>query len=110
MNLSETAFLLRGDDGFDLGGSRPVEVELCGHATLASAHFLWQTGRLAAGTTARFHTRSGWLSAEQREGWIELDFPAIPPEQADEFGAALAEAVRPLSAGRVGRSSTWSPD
>ncbi len=79
MNLSETAFLKRRDDGFDLRWFTPeVEVELCGHATLASAHFLWQEGLLESGTAARFHTLSGWLTAEQREGWIEMDFPAVP--------------------------------
>lgn len=79
MNLSETAFLLRGDDGFDLRWFTPeVEVELCGHATLASAHFLWSEHHLKPRATARFHTRSGLLTARQRDGWIELDFPATP--------------------------------
>ena len=62
MNLSETAFLLRGDDGFGLRWFTPeVEVDLCGHATLASAHFLWQENHLKPKAVARFHTQSGVL-------------------------------------------------
>src|SRR5689334_844014 len=67
MNLSETAFLRRRDGGggdFDLRWFTPaVEVDLCGHATLASAHVLWEAGRLGPGEPARFHTRSGLLTA-----------------------------------------------
>jgi predicted PhzF superfamily epimerase YddE/YHI9 len=58
-----------------------MEVDLCGHATLASAHILWETGRLAPDVPARFATRSGTLTAAQRGEWIELDFPADPPEE-----------------------------
>src|SRR5215471_12138661 len=77
MNLSETAFLLRQDDGFNLRWFTPVaEVDLCGHATLASAHVLWETGHLKPSEQARFHTRSGLLLAERRGEWIEMDFPA----------------------------------
>ena len=77
MNLSETAFLVPRDEGFDLRWFTPtVEVELCGHATLASAHVLWEAKRLAPTATARFHTKSGWLSAQRRGDDIELDFPA----------------------------------
>jgi len=80
MNLSETAFLLPQDDGFNLRWFTPtVEVDLCGHATLASAHVLWSAGHLQPGQEARFHTRSGLLTAQQRDGWIELNFPAQPP-------------------------------
>jgi len=76
MNLSETAFLLPQPDGYDLRWLTPsVEVDLCGHATVASAHVLWQDGHLPAGRQARFHTRSGLLLADQRGEWIELDFP-----------------------------------
>ncbi|HOX21002.1 MAG TPA: PhzF family phenazine biosynthesis protein [Gemmatimonadales bacterium] len=79
MNLSETAFLLRRDDGFGLRWFTPeVEVALCGHATLASAHFLWAERHLEPRAVARFHTQSGLLTAVQRDGWIELDFPAQP--------------------------------
>ncbi len=85
MNLSETAFLARrGDGGWDLRWFTPVtEVDLCGHATLASAHLLWQDGHAAADAELRFHTHSGVLTARRAEGgeggWIELDFPSLPP-------------------------------
>jgi PhzF family phenazine biosynthesis protein len=65
MNLSETAFLVRRDDGFDLRWFTPTaEVDLCGHATLASAHVLWETAELARTETATFHTKSGVLTAD----------------------------------------------
>jgi PhzF family phenazine biosynthesis protein len=84
MNLSETAFLCQQKDGFDLRWFTPaVEVELCGHATLASAHVLWETGLLAPAQQARFHTRSGLLTAERTAQEIELDFPATPEEPSD---------------------------
>jgi PhzF family phenazine biosynthesis protein len=77
MNLSETAFLVPQDGGFHLRWFTPaVEVALCGHATLASAHVLWEDGHLPRGSQARFHTLSGLLSAEQQGDWIEMDFPA----------------------------------
>jgi PhzF family phenazine biosynthesis protein len=83
MNLAETAFLVRRGDGFDLRWFTPtVEVDLCGHATLASAHVLWEEGRLGPAETARFHTCSGVLTAYRREELIWLDFPATPPEPA----------------------------
>ncbi len=56
-------------------------MDLCGHATLASAHVLWETGRLPPGETAIFHTRSGRLSARKLDEWIELDFPTRPPAE-----------------------------
>jgi PhzF family phenazine biosynthesis protein len=84
MNLSETAFLLEQADGFRLRWFTPaVEVELCGHATLAAAHILWETGRLAGHESARFHTLSGLLTAERRGEDIELNFPATPDESAE---------------------------
>jgi PhzF family phenazine biosynthesis protein len=79
MNLSETAFLVRRDGGFDLRWFTPtVEVDLCGHATLASAHVLWEEGHLAPDQRAHFHTKSGVLAAEKKGAWIEMDFPATP--------------------------------
>jgi PhzF family phenazine biosynthesis protein len=79
MNLSETAFVRRLDEGFELRWFTPaLEVDLCGHATLASAHILWQEGWLAAADTARFHTRSGLLTARQAHDSIVLDFPTTP--------------------------------
>src|SRR5258706_851727 len=80
MNLAETAFLHPENEGYRLRWFTPaVEVALCGHATLASAHVLWEEGRLPAGRQARFHTQSGLLTADRRGDWIELDFPATPP-------------------------------
>lgn len=82
MNLSETAFLVRAADGFDLRWFTPaVEVRLCGHATLASAHILWETGVLAPDLEARFFTLSGLLTAEKQGDWIEMDFPATRAEE-----------------------------
>jgi PhzF family phenazine biosynthesis protein len=84
MNLAETAFLYRRDDGFSLRWFTPtVEVDLCGHATLASAHVLWEEGYLKPEQQARFHTRSGLLTAERKGDWIEMDFPATPAQPAD---------------------------
>ena len=102
MNLSETAFLVRRPDGFDLRWFTPaVEVALCGHATLASAHVLWEEGHLAPQETARFHTRSGLLSAERAGDWIELNFPAVPEEEtAPPPGLTEALGVTPVYVGR----------
>ena len=84
MNLSETAFLVEREDGYHLRWFTPaVEVELCGHATLASAHILWEQGFLAPDRPARFYTRSGLLSAVRKDQWIELDFPAVPEKQTE---------------------------
>lgn len=81
MNLAETAFVRpRAGDGFDLRWFTPtVEVDLCGHATLASAHVLWERGLLAPDAEAAFHTRSGRLTARRAGGAITLDFPSEAP-------------------------------
>ena len=93
MNVSETAFLERRADGFDLRWFTPrVEVDLCGHATLASAHVLWQEGHLAPDEQARFHTRSGLLEAQRADDFIELDFPAYAPRPLDP-PPALVQAL-----------------
>jgi PhzF family phenazine biosynthesis protein len=102
MNLSETSFLHPRDDGFALRWFTPaVEVALCGHATLASAHVLWETGALAADAEARFHTKSGLLTCRRDGEWIWMDFPAKPEEPAGTI-AGLAEAlgVEPVYVGR----------
>lgn len=79
MNLSETAFLSRRDDGWGLRWFTPVtEVDLCGHATLASAHALWELDLAPPAHPLRFHTRSGVLTARREGGGILLDFPAEP--------------------------------
>lgn len=93
MNLSETAFLVREADGYNLRWFTPVtEVDLCGHATLASAHVLWECGHLKPDQQARFHTRSGLLTSGKRGDWIEMDFPVKAEEPADP-PARLGEAL-----------------
>ena len=96
MNLSETAFVYPdsgpNDGGYNLRWFTPtVEVDLCGHATLAAAHVLWKEGHLAPERPARFHTRSGLLTCQLHGDWIEMDFPAKLEEPA-EPPARLAEA------------------
>ena len=93
LNLCETAFLVpEPGGGHGLRWFTPtVEVDLCGHATLASAHVLWESGHLDRATPARFFTRSGTLTATRGDdGWITLDFPASPP------GAGHVPAVEEL--------------
>jgi PhzF family phenazine biosynthesis protein len=104
MNLSETAFLTPRDDGWSLRWFTPsVEVALCGHATLASAHALWQEKLLDENATARFHTLSGVLTADRRGEWIELDFPSKPNEPVDA-PAALLDALGAPHPRYVGRN------
>lgn len=102
MNLSETAFLTRREDGFNLRWFTPVtEVALCGHATLASAHVLWETGLISSHEQARFHTLSGLLTAERQEDWIQLDFPATPAAPAaPPPGLAEVLGAKPVFAGK----------
>jgi|CXWL01.1.fsa_nt_gi PhzF family phenazine biosynthesis protein len=105
MNLSETAFLLPEGDGWRLRWLTPaVEVALCGHATLASAHVLWSEGHLAPGAVARFHTASGLLTARRLadepgaagdRAWIELDFPAVAPICLDPAGDDVPAGLLP---------------
>jgi PhzF family phenazine biosynthesis protein len=84
MNLAETAFLYPQQNGFHLRWFTPtLEVDLCGHATLASAHVLWDEGHLHAEQQAHFYTRSGLLTAKREGAWIVLDFPATPARPAD---------------------------
>jgi PhzF family phenazine biosynthesis protein len=103
MNLAETAFLVKQKDGYDLRWFTPsVEVDLCGHATLASAHVLWEDAHLKPDAQARFNTKSGLLTADRRDGLIELDFPATPAAAAAP-PVALEEALG-AHARFVGRS------
>jgi PhzF family phenazine biosynthesis protein len=93
MNLSETAFLVKQPGHFDLRWFTPkVEVDLCGHATLASAHVLWQQSFARPGEEIRFSTRSGILKATLRGPDIELDFP-LKPEEPAQAPAGLLEAL-----------------
>ena len=83
MNLAETAFVVREADGFGLRWFTPMlEVDLCGHATLASAHVLWTTSVVPDGEAIRFRTKSGVLGAARIHGAIELDFPSEPATPA----------------------------
>jgi PhzF family phenazine biosynthesis protein len=93
MNLSETAFLSKYMDGYNLRWFTPyTEVDLCGHATLASAHILWEYQYLEKDKTAKFFTKSGILTANLRADWIELNLPSEPEEYSEtpfELGQAL---------------------
>ncbi len=102
MNLPETAFLQGTGVGYNLRWFTPsTEIELCGHATLASAHILWETGNLRPDEIARFDTLSGELTAKKNGEWIDLDFPAEYETNADtpvEITDALG--VKPIYVGK----------
>jgi PhzF family phenazine biosynthesis protein len=103
MNLSETAFLFKEGDGYRLRWFTPkVEVDLCGHATLASAHVLWTEGFVPQSDSISFHTRSGRLQAALKAAWIELDFPSKPAASTPP-PAGLLDALG-VSARYVGRN------
>ena len=104
MNLSETAFVVRHRDNvFGLRWCTPaVEVDLCGHATLASAHVLWEQALIASDQPIEFHTRGGVLKASRRGERIELDFPSKPAEAVASLDG-LSEALG-ASAKYVGRN------
>ena len=99
---SETAFLHAGTNGWNLKWFTPTrEVELCGHATLASAFVLWQTGRAGAGSLITFDTLSGMLTARQDREWISLDFPAEPAQAVPPIpGLDKAFGAVPLFTGK----------
>lgn len=91
MSLAETAFLVPRAEGWQLRWMTPlVEVDLCGHATLAAAHVLYSDGHLPRNRTARFETRSGTLTADLRDGLIWLDFPATPAPPCPDPGTLMA--------------------
>ena len=104
MNLANTAFLLREGDAFRVRWFTPmIEVPLCGHATLASAHALWSTGRLGADEEARFDSRSGRLTARRMGTRIQMDFPSIPVGPASlPAGAATALGAKPVATTNTG--------
>jgi PhzF family phenazine biosynthesis protein len=101
MNLSETAYLVKTKDGFNLRWFTPsAEVDLCGHATLASSHILWETGVCGKDEPISFHTKSGVLTAVNKGDVIEMDFPAIEQDVIDyplELETALG--IRPVYVG-----------
>jgi PhzF family phenazine biosynthesis protein len=102
MNLAETAFVRPLSDGYELRWFTPTtEVNLCGHATLAGAHILWESGRLAENAEARFHTRSGVLTCNRGDDGIAMVFPTDPTEPlpqdiplADILGEPFVSARR----------------
>lgn len=98
-NLSETAFVEAEGAAPRLRWFTPaVEVELCGHATLAAAHALWESGRFPADRELRFETKSGTLAARREGDWIVLDFPALPVRPAaPPPGLLAALADTPLA-------------
>lgn len=102
MNLAETAFVKRDGDVWDLRWFTPaIEVELCGHATLASAHALWSEDLAGRDEPIRFRTKSGLLTCTKRGSLIEMDFPATPPEPADApEGLVEALGAAPSYVGR----------
>jgi len=108
MNLSETAFLLKQPDGFGLRWFTPTkEVSLCGHATLASAHILWEDGHVPHTEKIEFHTQSGLLTIRKNGPWTEMDFPTrlvSPADPNPELNQALGitpihTSKRPLEKG-----------
>lgn len=109
LNLAETAFVLKEKDkeGYSLRWMTPVsEVDLCGHATLASSHIMWQKGIVPETEPIHFHTRSGLLKAEYNNGEITLDFPAIPQKEI-EYPKDLLDAIGGVSPKYVGMTK-WN--
>ncbi len=103
-NLAETAYFIPQGEDYHLRWFTPqLEIDLCGHATLASAHVLYQHLGYAR-ATLRFHTRSGWLTVDRQGDWLEMDFPSRPPEDqpqdTERVSAALQLAVSPLYVGK----------
>jgi PhzF family phenazine biosynthesis protein len=107
MNLSETAFLVPGEGEFGIRYYTPlVEVPLCGHATLASAHLLWEQGIVPINREIAMQAKGGRLVAAREDEWIRLDFPTIPvrpaavPEGlAEALGAEILAAYQAWEAG-----------
>ena len=112
LNLSETAFLGPHPEGVSLRWFTPeVEVPLCGHATLASAHVLWETGRAAPDETIRFQSRTRELCARRVDRWIELDFPAFDSEAAEPTPALIsALGVTPVESCRLPSDAMAEPN
>ena len=102
MNLSETAYVVRNQGGYDLRWFTPkIEVDLCGHATLATAKVLAHLGQLPSGSTVEFSTRSGVLKASRDDNKFQLDFPVIPEERAaPPPGLIESLGIQPCYVGR----------
>lgn len=102
MNLSETAFLYKQGDEYTLRWFTPLaEVEFCGHATLSSAHILWETGIESRDSEIIFNSKAGKLSARKLADAIELTFPALEVAEAEpDAGIARAFGIEPLFVGK----------
>lgn len=104
MNLSETAFLVKKKDGFGLRWFTPtVEVDLCGHATLASAHVLWEEKIVSQNKKIKFYTKSGLLTASFKNNWVTLDFPSTP-EKPVKAPSNLLKALGLKKVSYIGKS------
>ncbi|MES2788924.1 MAG: PhzF family phenazine biosynthesis protein [Planctomycetota bacterium] len=103
MNLSETAFVRRLENDLELRWFTPtVEVDLCGHATLATCHALWSSGIVSPEEPLRFHTKSGLLTCRTDGTFIELDFPATPASPTiPPAGLLEALGVTPVYVGKT---------
>lgn len=109
MNLAETAFVLKEEDSdsYSLRWMTPVsEVDLCGHATLASSHIMWQKGICSTDEPIRFNTRSGELIADYYKGEIGLNFPAIPEKEIN-YPKELIDAIGGITPKYVGMTK-WN--
>ncbi len=102
MNLSETAFLVQEKSGFRLRWFTPnAEVDLCGHATLASAHILWKKSYWSSEQPIVFYTQSGVLTTTRVDGWINMNFPATPEKETQPPISLLrALSVSPVYVGQ----------
>lgn len=104
MNLSETAFLVKKKDGFGLRWFTPtIEVDLCGHATLASAHVLWEEKIVSQNKEIKFFTKSGVLTAGFENNRVILDFPSTP-EKPVKAPSNLLKALGLKKVGYIGKS------
>lgn len=102
LNVSETAFVIKENTHYQLRWFTPqTEVTLCGHATLATSHVLWEAGWQKPTQSIEFHTESGVLRTQKKGNWIEMDFPARVVQDAEKNGC-LEEAldIRPIYTGR----------
>ena len=111
MNLAETAFVVPGDKAFGLRWFTPtVEVGLCGHATLASAHALWEAGRVPKTAAIAFETLSGILTAERDGDRVAITLPArrvMLCPMPDGLVEALGATPRAVTATVAGRHGAW---
>lgn len=112
MNLSETAFIQPAQDALTLRWFTPLkEVDMCGHATLASAHCLWEQGIVSRQQAITFTTLSGDLGARLNNGLIELDFPCLKPEPITPPLALINTlGITPLYCGMFGEKHLFEID